>query len=211
MNEHDHHAHDDRDVLITRIIDGEATPEDWTSFKALASRDASVWGELAEAQQDHAELSSALGPSLALADRVDAPLHEGYSERLTVRIRAVAGWGGWLAAAAVLLAWTLGAGGPQGGVGPGLGAGGATPQEAGLLRRPATPDQALDWYLDAGRAEGRVIAEMPTKVLLEARPNPDGAGFEVLYYRQILERAVVPELRSVDGFGRVGPVEDGAM
>ncbi|TVQ62090.1 MAG: hypothetical protein EA378_06395 [Phycisphaerales bacterium] len=199
----------DRDVLITRIIDGEATPEDWTAFKALAARDASVWGDLAEAQQDQAELSTAFGGVLAVADRVEAPVGEVYSERLSVRLRAAVGWGGWLAAGGVLLAWTLGAGGPLGPSNAPVVQGLTPSQEAALIRRPQTPDQALDLYLDAGRAEGRVIAEMPTKVLLEARPNPDGAGFEVLYYRQILERAVVPELRSVEGLGRA--MDDGAM
>ena len=46
----------DRDILISRVIDGEATPEDWTAMRAMAERDASIWGDLVAAQQDHAEL-----------------------------------------------------------------------------------------------------------------------------------------------------------
>jgi len=201
----------DRDVLITRMLDGEATPEDWTAFQALAARDASVWAELSSAQQDMAEISASVAQATAVAARVRAPvdagetddeaLREALSVRFSGRVRATLAWSGWAAAAALVLAWGTGLPIPGSGVG-GYGGVPSGAIEAGVVPTRLNSAQALDQYLDTGREEGRVIAEMPTKVLLEARPNPEGAGYEVLFYRQILERAVVPELRTLDGLGR---------
>ena len=65
-----------------------------------------------------------------------------------------------------------------------------------LLAR--TPDDALNEYLTVGREAGRVVGEVPRRVLLDARPLPDGEGYELIYYRQILERSYVPELYHFD-------------
>jgi hypothetical protein len=69
---------------------------------------------------------------------------------------------------------------------------------AGLTSIPANyfqvnnPDDALALYRTQGKQAGRVIAEVP--VLLESRPAATGRGFEVVYVRQILERAQVNDL-----------------
>ena len=60
-------------------------------------------------------------------------------------------------------------------------------------------------YLDKGRQEQSVIAEVPERILIETRPNETGRGFELLYVRQIIERTVVPDLyqfHSQDEMGR---------
>ncbi|MEM1330347.1 MAG: hypothetical protein AAGG07_07285 [Planctomycetota bacterium] len=185
---------EDRDVLFSRVIDGEATPEDWTALRALASDDASVWSELAALQQDHADLSAEVALAGEIAARTELPVREHLSDRMSHRFRVIGGWGGWAAAAAIVLAWATGM---TGGVAPSGGSGIGGAQTAGLgpnTYQVADPDDALQLYLDKGTEGGRVIAEMPAKVLLEARPSPTGSGYEVMYYRQILERAIVPDL-----------------
>ncbi len=64
---------------------------------------------------------------------------------------------------------------------------------------PSTPAEALQAYFDLGCASGQVVAEMPTKVLLDARPLPTGDGYQVLYLRQMLEQMTVPDLYHVEG------------
>lgn len=179
----------DRDLLISRVIDGEASPEDWTAFRAIAATDQSIWRDLAESQQDQAELTAALDAELSIADSVAAPTGAHFEHHMNERFRRVGSWAGWAAAAAVVLMWTLGpfqvtSGGDIAGV-----------------PRPQidTPKQALDLYLNKGVEQGTVIAEMPAKVMLDARPNPDGPGYVVLYYRQILEQAVLPDMMGLDG------------
>lgn len=189
----------DRDILISRIIDGEATPEDWAAFKALAAREPSVWRDLAECQQDHADLSSAVAQASRLADSIDLPLEEARSLQLSRRLRAAMSWGGWAIAAVVVLAFTT-----QRGTG-------SNSNVASLLPTPGitvnTPDQAYDAYLRLGREQDRVVEEVPTRILVETRALQNGS-FEVRYIRQILERITVPDLYEFgeDEAGRPVPI-----
>ncbi len=187
----------DRDVLLSRVLDGEASPEDWQAFKALAARDQSVWHELAEAQQDLAELGHAVSEAVAIADSIDLPIEEHLGEGLAVRARRLATWGGWLAAAVVALAAMLG--NPNSS--PVAGA-----QQAGLLTG-LSPDEALRAYFDKGREEGRVVGEMPERVVVQAEPTDEGR-YEVLYIRQIVERAIVDDLYrfGADELGQAVPI-----
>ncbi|MFK7960207.1 MAG: hypothetical protein AB8G96_06745 [Phycisphaerales bacterium] len=120
------------------------------------------------------------------------------------------GAAGWLVAAMLLLSLIVSAplrSGTAPSVGPVAGDPSATPtpteavQTAGL-----TADDALSLYLDRGRAEGRVVRESPTQVLISSRPSADGKGLEVTYVRQILERMVVPEM-----YTNAGRNEDGGV
>lgn len=185
----------DRDVLISRALDGEATPEDWSAFRAMAERDPTVWRELAEAQQDRAELAAAVAHAVAIADEVNAPIEQHLSERLTFRIRTVAAWGGWALAAGLILAAYLApwqARRPPDTQSAGLGPG---------LVRIDSPQDALDAYYTRGRADGTVLGELPERIVLETTPYE--GGIEVIYLRQIVER-----LRA-DDFYRLGYDEAG--
>ncbi|MFG0306140.1 MAG: hypothetical protein ACF8Q5_07985 [Phycisphaerales bacterium JB040] len=180
---------DEHDRLLTRIVDGEATGADWDTFRAVASHDQSVWGELSETQRAGAVLAEGVRARSAIADSVDLP--EDFlmdPERSQRRFDAVSRWGGWAAAAAVLLVWFTG------GVPSGLSGGGPGSQQAGLIPlSSATPDQALDRYMNAGREQGRVISELPNPVLVSAEPLDDGT-VRVTFLRQILERTVVNQV-----------------
>lgn len=177
----------DRDTLLTRIIDAEATPGDWAAFRALAAREPAVWSELAEMQREHDDLAGALAAAIAVADRVEIPVHEHHAVRPSVRLRGVSSWGGWLAAAGLLLAFTIGAPRAPQAAGPA--------QSASLL--PTTPEEALQRYLDLGREAGVVVGQAPELIVLDSVPVEGGEGFEVTYLRQVIEKRRVRDLYRV--------------
>lgn len=177
---------DQRDLLISRIIDGRARGHDWDRFRDHASHDPQIWAQLGDTQRQHESLCSSLAGDLAVADRVELP---GIIDDGPVRHRLdmVSRWGGWAAAAALMLVWFVGrpmTSSPDG----------ASPSStAGMLSIPlkeAKPDQAFDQYMSAGQQSGRVVAEMPDRVVIETRPMSDGT-VEVLYLRQIVERQII--------------------
>lgn len=178
----------DRDILITRVLDGEATPEDWAAFRAMAALDQAVWADLADAQQDRADLASAVAEAIAVADSVEAPVQRHAGERLHARFRTGAAWLGWVAAATVAVAgFTGNLGTPL----PGSTVGGT--QQAGLFPI-SSPEDAMKLYLDKGQEAGSVIGELPDRVLLSSAPVADGDGYTVVFLRQIVERQRVDTL-----------------
>ena len=178
----------DREILITRVLDGEATPEDWAAFRAMAAQDQAAWADLADAQQDRADLASAVADAIAIADRVEAPVHRHAGERLNARVRTGAAWMGWVAAATIAV---VGFTGRFGAVStPGTG---ADTQQAGLFSINS-PEDAMKLYLDKGQAAGSVLGELPDRVMLSSAPAADGNGYTVVYLRQIVERHHVDSL-----------------
>lgn len=190
----------DPEVLISRIVDGEATQEDWNAFHLQANREPSLWRELAEAQQMHAELGEEVGVALAVSSLVDAPTHVEIERRFNNRIRMVGVWGGWLAAACLGLMWANNAR--------------PAPSSLGGAGSQANLGDTLASYLNRGKEEGRVLGELPEKVLVSATPvtgsdgNDIGNGYVVVYLRQILERVEVKDLYQLgeDDAGRQQPV-----
>ena len=180
---------DRRDELISRIIDGEASEQDWTSLRALARHDASVWTDLTSTQRQHELLTDVVEEIGFIADEIEIPDGELLtpSERFQRRMDGVRAWGGWAAAAAILLVWFTGISAPMGGPG-----GGEASMIPSLSSQPLGPDQAFERYLESGRKAGTVLGVMPQRTVLETRPRADGSGTEVLYVRQILEREFVP-------------------
>lgn len=179
----------DRDMLISRVVDDQASDADWAQLRRLGEHDAGVWRELAEAQHEHAELCRAVESAIAVADDIDAPVEAGVRRRFAQRIRVVATWGGWAVAATLVLAWV------------------STPADSGVPRAALlnlTPDQAIQRYLDEGRRTGQVIEEIPQRILIETRPEVNGDGLEVIFLRQFIERTHVRTLYRPrqDEFGR---------
>jgi hypothetical protein len=187
----------DRDILISRVIDDEASAADWAQLKALAASEPAIWRDLFEMQRGQAELASAVNRELDVAEYVDAPVRDHLTAQLTWRIRRGVAWVGWAAAAAVALAWI--------GVRTG-------PEEAGqpgaVNIANLTPTQLLDHYLERGRETGLVQGEAPAKTLLSAQPAASGGGYEVIYIRQIIERGFVTDLYQLgsDDAGNPQPV-----
>lgn len=174
------------DVLIGRVVDGEASTSDWDALDVLARADASVWERLGRAQRTHARLEREVEDAIAIAELIDAPSRRvAGGGSLVLRVRQ---YGGWAAAAAVALSWAAFQG-------PGV-HGRSGGNQAGLGQIPIatlTPDQALEQYVSTGVAQGRVLGEMQP-MLVDARDLGEGKGKEVWYVRPILERRTVTDL-----------------
>ena len=196
---------DRRDELISRVIDGEASERDWSALRSLAHADPMVWTELTDTQRQHELLIDAVDDVGMVADGVEIPEGELLTptDRFQRRMDGVRAWGGWAAAAAILLVWFTGLPSPTATQSPSNTAGlGPTP---GAVVGTSTPNQALERYLDTGREAGTVLGVVPNRVVLESHPRRDGSGVEVVYLRQIIEREFVP----ADQVYRVGRDEFG--
>jgi len=193
-------AHE-RDAMISRVVDGCASAGDWDRFRAMAADDPEIWSELAVAQRQYEALGEVMQHASQIADSVELPggavRHDHHQNRLDF----VSRWGGWAAAAAILLVWVAGMRAPLGSPDPGSMKAGLLPSGAKALNA-ATPEEAMDQYMTAGFQAGQVVGEMPNPVVIETRPMADGS-FEVLYLRQILERRVLSEVyrETNDEFG----------
>ena len=180
----------DRDRLITRVIDGEATPGDWARLSRLASADQGLWAEIAERQADRDALAVAVEHAVRVADAIEADgpwPGRAEPERFGPTWGGVRAWGGWIAAAVVaLFMLTRGPVVTMPGAVPGDGLAPAT-VTAGL-DLPAS--ELLDRYIQTGRDEGRVVrADDP--IVLDARPAANPDRLEVIVMRQIIERRYV--------------------
>lgn len=119
-----HHPHDDRDRLLSRVIDGETRQGDFDHLASLAATDPNVWTELADLRAQTTLLEAALDDAAAVANRVgldraglhtardiaDAPLDDldhgpyRFDRREARPGRAPTAWLGWAAAAVLGLA-----------------------------------------------------------------------------------------------------------
>ncbi len=187
------------ELLIARVVDDEAGPDDWSELEALAVADAGVWQRLARAQREHAVLEREVDDAISIAELVDLPAEQMHGFHLSYRIQRYAGW----AVAAVMglaLLTTLGVS-----IGNAPAPGGASTAGVGFTPiSSATPDEAIDQYVRSSLAQGNLVGEMPT-VLLKVRALPDGAGQEVTYVRQFVERRTLADVSVVtpttDEFG----------
>ena len=204
LNEHE--ELEERELLISRVLDGEASAAEFDRLRSIAAIDSSIWRDLGEAQRLHDGLGSIMEEASTLASRVELEARHEPGDRLRLVGGAMVGrLGGWIAAAIVLTAWVV-AGGPSQQTLPDA-------NRAGLV--PAVPelsaDEALQQYLSVGREQGKVIGELPGGKVLERRPLEDGSGYEVLYVRPILERAIVTDVYRVAedeaGNAKAVPVE----
>lgn len=212
-----HGPHEQLELLISRIADGEGAPSDWQAFDTLAQRVPGAWQELACAQRAHAAMSVAVGVALHAADRVSLPgraMARAYAgiaeadapERIVLWSR-VRSWGGWAAAAAVGLAWMTG--GFKG-----------LPVHNSTARGPATvpvqsagfqinsPEDAINIYKDMGKEKGSFLGEVPQRIKISSVPTADGRGWEVTYLRQFIEKVTVMDLvefPSADESGKPEP------
>lgn len=184
-----HSEQDRRDILVARVVDGEATSEDWRELRTIAAKDQAIWAELAEQQDLRRELDVAVDQAVSVAERVALPMHEHVSVAPRSRMRLALTAGGWLAAASVLVAWTVGTV-PTNTLS-------ALPADqtmtAGIPNPINTASDALARYMELGKESGDVIGELPTSLVLERTPTDDGR-YEVVYLRQIVERTYVDDI-----------------
>lgn len=185
-----------RDLLISRVIDGSASPEDWSSFRILAANDAEVWTDLSDAQREHEALCEVMNAASSIADGIDLPGGSGSPVVFESRVSTATRWGGWAIAAVLMLGWYTGS----------ISMNTSEPSSgntASLIPiNKASPQQAMDQYLHAGQQSGQVVGEMPNQIVVETRPMIDGT-IEVTFIRQIIERRVLDQAyrETVDEFG----------
>jgi hypothetical protein len=172
------------DILISRVVDGVARPEDWDALEQMGAADSLVWRELAQAQRAEQVFRAAACEAVAVVDRVELPRVVQAERQLKFRAGRVASWGGWAAAAAVTLAF-LGRG--QLGVPSG--------QSAAILPTFSS-DQAIEHYLSQGKKEGKVLGEVPQRVLVDTVQMPDGR-LKVVFLRQFIEQKTMDQLRQL--------------
>lgn len=184
------------DVLIGRVVDGEASAPDWDALEVIARSDAAVWERLGRAQRAHARLEREVEDAIALAELIDVP---------SARVLAITGfhsrlrqYAGWAAAAVIGVAW-LGAarlGVPGFSPAPGSSQVAGVPLQPRDVLRDVSPEQLIDQYVRSGLARGNVVGEMPA-VFVDARDLEGGKGKEVWFMRQILERRTVTDMSVV--------------
>lgn len=213
------------DLLISRAVDCLATGGEWEELAGLAGSDPTLWRQVAMTLRDRGGFGRAVEGLTAVADRIELPAARPAVHTAAPKAPAPAPWrhrgalwGGWAVAAMVALTWGLAvlmARAPAPGPAP-------APEppsvaERRMLDRPPTAADLASWpaddlraaWLDRGRRENLVLGELPEKVLLDTRNTPSGEGYEILFFRPVLERAIVPDLyefRGRDETGRPTPV-----
>ncbi len=188
-------------ILISRIVDAEASNTEWREFETSAAQEPLLWKQLASLQYDHACLARALSTSNSLADAISLPEEEHYDfhAQPVIRFNRLGAWTGWAVAAMVaIVSWVQ----FNSISNPGMSPGGSSLQTAGLPIQSA--GQAFQAYLEKGRETGQVVGELPDKLLVNTRPSLSGTGFEVIYLRQVMERATVPDLYQFSGQDEAG-------
>ena len=183
------------DGLVDRVVVGDARPSEWEALLARANEEPKVWREIVMSLRDQAMLGAVARRADRVATRIDA-----HDRPTSLRAGGRLPWSsisGWALAAILFLAWAISFR-PHDNV--------TSPPAPGLVQTAGwSAQQAFDAYLEKGRAEGSVLSDAPRRVVVQTRPAPAGEGLEVIYVRQIMERAVVPDLyeyRGADEHGR---------
>ncbi|MEO1535329.1 MAG: hypothetical protein AAFS11_07195 [Planctomycetota bacterium] len=183
---------DRRDILVARVVDGEATSEDWRELRTIAASDQSIWAEIAEQQDLKRELDVAVEDAVSVAERVALPMHEHPSVAPNLRLKLALTAGGWLAAACVAGAWVIGVM-PTPTVTQNPASPAANTAGMGIDTPLTSAAEALAKYMELGKQSGEVLGELPTSLVLERTPNADG-GYDVIYLRQIVEKTTVKDI-----------------
>ncbi len=207
---------DDVELLISRTVDGSASQAEWVLLQGHARQANSVWKDLALSYHHLQVLTWRVGLASEVAQRVELPsaditrtIEHAKESSLPASMHAsrrdgdngptrhrwsngrmgrVGAFTGWALAAMLALAM----------VRPMI----ATPE----LSSPIPNDQetntaglpgasyldALARSLDKGKAEGRVLGQMPENEIIETIPNDDGS-YDIVFTRRIVERARVSQ------------------
>jgi hypothetical protein len=189
------------DLLLSRVVDRGAAPEDWERLDAYAADDPNLWGELIARLRDDALVRDAVGAAIPAADNVPPPAR---SRGWLGRGRTV----GLIAAAAVLLAaiavplgwWHTHRFAPPG-------SDSADPEVPVTTVTVTTPGGLAP-------APAAVVEELPS-VLISTRVVSDGTGVEVVYLRRTVERSIVDSVFTLEpddaGVTSPRPVEDAGL
>ena len=190
-------------LLISRVIDDPAAEPAWRELESLAETDTGVWKQVALAQRDHADLCRAMAGAAAVADRVELPaVHRPavstHHSSTHLRLNRLGAWTGWAVAALVTIVASGQFAQPWRFDGP-------LPVDPSHHAGPSIQSaaDAFKAYLEKGRESGEVVGEIPAKLLVDTKPAQSG-GYEVIFVRQVMERAIVPDLYRFSGQDETG-------
>jgi hypothetical protein len=178
-----------RDVLLSAGVGGDADDVQWSRIVERAHADHGFALDFVRQSRDRVALERLLARATERrAVPTNAPIIVRHAPPVAARF---GGWTGWLVAAALLGLWFHGG-----------------------IRAPQPPERSGSPILDVVHREAtaqggnalddRFSEELPHRMLIEARPMPDGSGTELIYLRQLIERRVVPELYRLDGQNELG-------
>jgi len=206
----------DRERMICRLVDDVASSDDWQRLATVAGTDPTIFADLADTRRQAEQLSTEVMAHVCRADGVtldgkavfrehadSGPLSAAgnAADEHTIRthgLRLPGRWKlGWAVAAALgLLSLSQFISNNNR-----ITAAESGVKAAGLVS-VSSAAQALDAYYKLGREAGSVVTEVPQRYVLDSRTLPDGRQ-EVLFLRQVVERAIVTDVY------RVGSDEQG--
>ncbi len=192
-------SNEDEQLLVSRVIEPDATSEEWDELTAAAEADPQLWRRTVETLRDQQAITRAVNASVAIAQGVSSrpvsqPGRHVEVDRSPLGRPQLFRWSGWAVAAIVALAWVSGL--------PNVRSNGT--MNAGFVPATLTADEHLQNYYTQGRREGRVFDEVPEKIFVQSRPSPTGDGVEIIFIRQILERTTLPGLYHYQGEDETG-------
>jgi len=106
-HDHDYPLHES-EILISRMVDSEATAEDRAQFELLAGGDPSLWRRLAMRQHEMAVLSAKVETDTRFVEQIDLPAKLPQPVRAGVgdRLRLIA-YSGWAAMLVLATSWWI--------------------------------------------------------------------------------------------------------
>ena len=187
-------SNEDNELLVSRVIEPDATSKEWDELTAAAEADPQLWRRTVETLRDQQAITRAVNASVAIAQGVSSrpvsqPGGNVEVDRSPLGRPQLFRWSGWAVAALVALAWVSGLSNFRSN----------GTMNAGFVPPTLTAAEHLQNYYTQGRREGRVFDEVPEKILVQIRPSPTGDGDEIIYIRQILERPTLPGLYHYQG------------
>ncbi len=206
----------ERERMICRLVDDVASSDDWKRLATVAGTDPTIFADLADTRRQAEQLSTEVMAHVRRADNVtlDATAASlGYAATVslsgagdaadehTIRTHGLSLPGRWKLGWAVAAALGLLSLSQFVNSNNRITAAGSGVKAAGLVS-VGSAEQALDAYYKLGREAGSVVTEVPQRYVLDSRTLPDGRQ-EVLFLRQVVERAVVTDVY------RVGSDEQG--
>ncbi|MHC4946699.1 MAG: hypothetical protein ACYTG1_00345 [Planctomycetota bacterium] len=176
------------EILMTRIIDGEASIDDQRDFERHADGEPSWWRRLALRQLDMVALAGAVEPTLERAAGVELPAAAPRG-----RLAPALAFTGWAAVLCLAVGWGLSALS-----GPGAPAPVMQPMSSSPAAAPMDPDELLRRYKQAP-----FVLDELDPILLEAEALSDGRT-ALHFVRRIEEVAFIDDAETapVDDTGR---------
>ena len=181
---------DQYEQLIDRILNRELQARDLDELAQLSQTEPQALSQIAATLRAAATIETGVEAAQSIAASIELP--DSNDLKSSASIPAVR-WSGWAAAAMLAAAWVLSVV-----LKPSL------PSVDGPIRSNIllSANEALEQYIRAGIAEGRIVEELPL-LTVELRPAEDGEGMDVFYVRRVLERA------HVKGMYKMGMDEQG--